>query len=499
MSGCVRSVAAVGILAAAVAGCVVGPDYQPPDSSGLPTGWANAPLMPAATVAGEGTERSGDDEDGSANAGWWASFNDPLLPALIDEALAANYDLRRAVAAITEARAVRRRTESGLFPTVDQSTAYERGRGSQTLTSVGGSSFTDSSSSLAGDDRFTSEFAAGWEIDLFGKVRRGIEAAQAGIGAAETAAAGVRLSLAAEVGRTYVDARGLQLRMDITREQIASQRDTVDISRAKAQAGTGTGLDVVRAEAEMATTEAQLPPLQAAFAADVHRLSVLTGQTPTALSARLADATPIPVSEQALQLGIPADLVRRRPDIRNAERLLAQATANIGLAEADRYPTLTINGTIGIGSRNLEKLFQTDSLIWSIGPQLDIPVLDGGRRRAEVEVQRARTDQAAATYQNTVLTALEEVENALTAYSEEVRRRAALDRSAQTSREALALATELWVRGLTPFLDVLVAQRTLYVAETDLAVSETTLTTNLVRLYQAIGGGWDVRSGIAAR
>lgn len=190
-------------------------------------------------------------------------------------------------------------------------------------------------------------------------------------------------------------------------------------------------------------------PLQAAFAADVHRLSVLTGQTPTALSARLADATPIPVSEQALQLGIPADLVRRRPDIRNAERLLAQATANIGLAEADRYPTLTINGTIGIGSRNLEKLFQTDSLIWSIGPQLDIPVLDGGRRRAEVEVQRARTDQAAATYQNTVLTALEEVENALTAYSEEVRRRAALDRSAQTSREALALATELWVRGLT--------------------------------------------------
>ena len=208
---------------------------------------------------------------------------------------------------------------------------------------------------------------------------------------------------------------------------------------------------------------------------------------------------PIPVSAEALRLGIPADLIRRRPDIRNAERQLAQATANIGVAVADRYPTLTLNGTIGIGSRNLANLAQPDSLIWSVGPQLDIPVLDGGRRRAEVDVQQARADQADAAYQNTVLTALEEVENALAAYAEEVRRQAALARSVQTSRDALALATELWVRGLTPFLDVLVAQRTLFVAETSLAVSEATLTTDLVALYQAIGGGWDVRTGIAAR
>ena len=476
-------------------GCVVGPDYRPPDTAGLPAAWDGAAATGPAAIADSA-------EDGWANAGWWASFDDPLLPALINEALVANYDLQRAVAAITEARAIRERTRSGLFPTLDQSTTYQRGRNSQTLTSFGGG-FTGTggvtTDSLAGDNRFTSEFAAGWEIDLFGKVQRGIEAAGAGVGVAEAAAAGVRLSLAAEVGRTYVDARGLQLRLDITRRQIASQRETVDISRARAQAGTGAGLDVVRAEADLATTEAQLPPLQSAFAADVHRLGVLTGQPPGALTARLAEPAPIPVSAEALRLGIPADLIRRRPDIRNAERQLAQATANIGVAVADRYPTLTLNGTIGIGSRNLADLAKPDSLIWSVGPQLDIPVLDGGRRRAEVDVQKARTDQAGALYQKTVLTALEEVENALAAYAEEVKRQDALTRSVQTSRDALALATELWVRGLTPFLDVLVAQRTLYAAEINLALSEATLTTDLVALYQAIGGGWDVRAGIAAR
>ncbi|MFO1153561.1 MAG: efflux transporter outer membrane subunit [Rhodospirillales bacterium] len=494
-----------GLVLLALGGCVVGPDYQPPATPRLPTNWegANAAMPavlpdPSAASAADGTA-SGDD-DGWANAGWWASFNDPLLPALIEDALTANYDLQRAVAAIGEARAAQRRTQSGLFPTVDHSTAYERGRGSQTLTSVGGGGTTGlSSASLSGDDRFTSQFAAGWEIDLFGKVQRGIEAASAGVDAAAEAAAGVRLSLAAEVGRAYVDVRSLQQRIDVTHRQIASQQETVEIGRARAQAGLGAGLDVVRAEAELATTEAQLPPLQAALAADIHRLGVLTGQPPAALTARLVESAPIPVSAEALRLGIPADLIRRRPDIRNSERLLAQATANVGVAEADRYPTLSLNGTIGIGSRNLDKLANTDSLIWSIGPQLDIPVLDGGRRRAEVNVQQARVDQAAAAYQHTILVALEDVENALAAYAEEVKRQAALARSVQTSRDALALATELWVRGLTPFLDVLVAQRTLYTAEINLAVSEASLSTDLVTLYQAIGGGWDVRAGIAAR
>ena len=295
--GAILGGAALVGLVAATAGCVVGPDYQPPDASRLPAAWDGAAAAAPAAVEGvpAATPAPGDAaaEDGWANAGWWASFNDPLLPALIEEALAANYDVRRAVAAITEARAAREQARSGLFPTLDQSTIYQHGRGSQTLTNFGGGGFTGTggitSASLAGDNRFTSEFAAGWEIDLFGKVQRGIEAAGAGIGAAEAAAAGVRLSLAAEVGRTYVDARGLQLRIDITHQQIASQRDTVEITRARAQAGTGAGLDVVRAEAELATTEAQLPPLQAALASDIHRLGVLTGQPPGALTARLAD------------------------------------------------------------------------------------------------------------------------------------------------------------------------------------------------------------------
>lgn len=500
------SSAAVGLVVAAVGGCVVGPDYEPPNSARLPAAWegtaaaAPAAIAPGSEVA-DGTAE-GAAADGWANAGWWASFDDPMLPALIEEALLANQDLQRAVAAITEARAVERRTESGLFPTVDHATAYQRRRGSQTLTGFGDEEFGGAgfgTTPLAGSNRFSSQFSAGWEIDLFGKVQRGLEAASAGVDASEAAAAGVRLSLAAEVGRTYVDARSLQLRIDITRRQIASQRDTVDISRARAQAGTGAGLDVVRAEAELATTESQLSPLQAALAADIHRLGVLTGQPPTALTARLADPAPIPVSAAALRVGIPADLIRRRPDIRNAERLLAQAVANIGIAVADRYPTLSLAGSIGIGSRNLSNLAQPESLIWSIGPQLDIPVFDGGRRRAEVDVQRARAEQAEAAYQNTVLVALEEVENALIAYAEELRRREALARSVHTSRDALALATELWVRGLTPFLDVLVAQRTLYVAEVNLAVSEASVTTDLVALYQALGGGWDVRAGIAAR
>lgn len=466
--------AAAMLVAMSTAACMVGPDYVAPETP-VPAAWDTE-----LTVTGAGAV--------AADAAWWSSFDDPLLTRLLTQALTANYDLQKAEAAVLEARAVRSRAASGLLPTLDGTSSYERSRNSETLAT---SSFVPSGAGVV-NDRFGSELTTGWEIDLFGKVRRGIEAADAGIGASRASADDVRLALIGEVARTYVDIRGLQRRIDVTREQLRAQRDTLDLTRAKYQAGTGAGLDMVRAESQLATTEAELPPLQASLKTGFHRLGVLTGREPAALTPLLAEPQPIPQSTVALQVGIPADLIRRRPDIRNAERLLAEATANIGVAVADRFPTLTINGNIGIGSRNLGDLLRSDSLIWSVGPQLDIPVFDGGRRQAEVEVQKAKAEQARAQYRATVLAALEEVENALVSYSTEEERRRALAQSAATSDDALALAQELYIKGLSPFLDVLVAQRTLYQAQVDLAVSEANVSIDLVALYKALGGGWEV-------
>jgi outer membrane protein, multidrug efflux system len=465
-------------LFAGCTGCTVGPDYRPPEPP-LPETWRAGISTPAA--------------DPRIDEAWWAAFDDPLLTQLVERALIANNNLARAEAAIAEARALRTQAASAFYPSIDGGSSVTRSRQTTRANTTGLGGLN-----VGADDRssintfYEAGFDATWEIDLFGGIRRSVEAADAFVGAQTEAANDVRLTLAGDVARAYVDARGLQRRIEVTQQTIDAQRDTVDLTSARFQAGTGTGLDAVRAEAQLATFAAALPPLQTALAEDIHRLGVLTGQPPEALADALSVPQPIPVAETVPGQGLPADLLRRRPDVRTAERLLAEATANIGVAVADRYPSLTLPESITLDNTKLLDLFQSASLIWSVGPQVTVPLFDAGFRRAEVQARIARQQQARADYQQTVLGSLEEVENALVAYAQEAERRRALRQSAASNTDAVMLATELYTRGLGTFLDVLDAQRSLFQAQSDLAASEAALSVDLVALYKALGGGWAV-------
>lgn len=467
-----------------LAGCTLGPDFRPPEMP-LP-GAFSAPLPDAAAEA-------------TADTAWWQSFGDAQLDRLIERALIANRDLERAVAVIAEARALRTQAAASFYPQVDGGASVTRRRQTTTGASGGfGTAGSGSADRSSIDTFYEAGFDAAWELDVFGRTRRAVEAAEAGIKAETDAANAVRLTLIGDVARAYVDARGLQQRIKVTEATIDAQRDTVGLTRARFQAGTGNGLDAVRAEAQLAGFEAELPPLRAAFAADVHRLGVLTGQEPRALAGVLAPPAPIPMMAVTPQAGVPAELLRRRPDIREAEQRLAQATADIGVAIAERYPSFSLPGTISLTNTKLIDLFRKASLVWTIGPDVSVPLFDAGFRRAEVELRLARQAQARAAWEQTVLSALEEVENGLASWREEAARHRALVTSADGNADAVALATELYTRGLASFLDVLDAQRALFLAQSALAASETALSTDLVALYKALGGGWAADPAVAA-
>jgi outer membrane protein, multidrug efflux system len=471
------TIAATAALLAATAGCTLGPDYRALQTT-VPAAWnASIPAVAAAP---------------SVDEAWWGRFDDPLLSQLIERALIANKDIVHAEAAIVEARALRTQAAASFYPSVDGGASATRRRettsGARNV--LGTSGGTDDRSSI--NTYYEAGFDASWELDVFGKTRRSVEAADAFIDAQTEAANGVRLTLIGDVARAYIDARGLQRQIEVTRQTLAAQQDTLELTRARFQAGTGTGLDMVRAEAQLATFAADLPPLETTLAEDIHRLGVLTGQEPETLIGLLGVPAAIPVADTVPSAGVPADLIRRRPDIREAERLLAQATADIGVAVADRYPKLSLPGSINLTNTKFIDLFRAASLIWSIGPEVSVPLFDAGLRRAEVEARVARQAQARATYEQTVLTALEEVENALVAYTREAQRRRAVEQSVAGNADAVTLATELYTRGLGTFLDVLDAQRSLFQTQSNLAQSEATLTIDVVAIYKALGGGWAV-------
>lgn len=390
----------------------------------------------------------------------------------------------KAEAAIRESRATLLKATGGTSPATDFNASGTRSR----------EAGTSSSEKSVISTTIASGFDSSWELDLWGKTRRDVESSQASLLAATADAAGIRLSLIGEVARVYMELRGVQRRVVVAEMTISAYGDTLNLTRVKFAAGTGSGLDVIRAEALLAGTQAQLPSLHSTLQQDLHRLSVLTGQIPSALAVELAPIQPIPVAEAPTRLGLPADLARRRPDLRVAEWQLAAATAKIGVAEAELYPTLTLSGSLGFSSTTSGTLLEAASRTWSWGPALSLPLFDAGRRRADIQIRQARVDQAEAAWRSAVLTALEDVENALITYGHEEQRRLALVRARDTSKAALDLATELFSRGMISFLDVLDAQRSLYEIESTLAESETAVSTDLVALYKALGGGWAVAS-----
>ncbi|MCD9292853.1 efflux transporter outer membrane subunit [Bradyrhizobium diazoefficiens] len=456
------------IVTSLLAGCAVGPDYMGPPRVTLPTQWANAPR-----------HQRGTGEFGR----WWFRLRDSLLTQLIGEAVEANPSLAKAKASVREARATVAQTASGLFPSV-----------------TGSGSVTDNKTSSAGSSGvaigtspytlYQAGFDASWELDLLGGTQRNIEAAIRSEQSAEDELRYSLVTLLGDVAAYYVDARGYQARIALARRTAASQRDTERLTRTKYEAGSATAVDLAKASAQAASTEANIPTYEAALAADTHRLGILLGRAPTAVSGLFAKSAPVPAPRMPLPTGVPADLLTNRSDVASAERKLAQATAKIGAAEADRYPSISLTGSVGTSAIRAGDLAKYSSVSWSVGPSITVPVFDAGKRYATVRIAEAQRDQAFATFHSTLLSALEDVENALVALSREKARAGKLAEAAKNYREAARLSRSLFETGSSNFLDVLDAERSLYSAEDSLIQSQVAIAKYYVTLAKALGGGW---------
>lgn len=489
-------VGAIMLAALVIGGCTVGPDYTPPQTP-----------MPESFSSDPGSATTRPTTQPVAVDRWWTTFNDPRLDRLVADAIGANLDLRLAEARIREARAARGIVSADRWPTVNSGGTLRRSRSSENI----GFETDQFSGAAAGApagsvpdfgigqarDLWQLGLDARWELDLFGRVRRSVEAADADIAATAEWRNGVLVSLQAEVALNYIELRGAQAELAITRKNLASQEDTAELMRVRQRAGLTGELDVVRAEAQVATTAALVPGQEARIRRAIHRLGVLTGRQPAALTEELLKDAPLPPSPAAVPVGLPSDLLRRRPDIRRAERQLAAATARIGVATAELFPRFSLTGGAGLQSDRGGNLASWESRYWSIAPGITWPIFDAGRIRAQVRVQNARQEQALVQYEQAVLAALEDVENAIVAYAADQRRRASLARAVQSNARAVELARDLHARGLVDFLNVLEAQRALLVAEDALVRAEASLAGDLIALFKAMGGGWEVEDAAA--
>ncbi|HEX2244049.1 MAG TPA: efflux transporter outer membrane subunit [Gammaproteobacteria bacterium] len=458
------------------AGCSVGPNYKPPVTA-VPASWNEAQQSAFATGLAPLTD-------------WWTEFNDPLLNMLVERAVQSNLDLRLAEARIRESRALRSVTASDAWPQLDAAGTYARSRSSENAISRGGGE-SSSFGANGARDLFRAGFDASWEIDIFGGVRRRVEAADANVAAAVEERRNALVTLLGDVARNYIELRGFQRRLTVARSNLHAQQETLDLTRVRFEAGLSSDFEVAQAEGQVNTTAAQIPALESAFKGSVHRLDVLLGQQPGTLGAELSNEAPVPALPPQAHVGLPAELLRRRPDIRRAERVLAAATAQVGAATADLFPRFSLTGAFGFQSIHAGDLVSSPSRFWSIGPTILWPVFDAGRIRANIAVRDAQQEQALTLYEKTVLTAFEDVENSLVNYAkEQIRYRALIDAVA-ANRRAVQMANELYTRGLIDFLNVLETQRSLYASESELAQSETIMASNLVALYKAFGGGWE--------
>ena len=453
-------------------GCAVGPNYKRPQVA-VPTQWT---VPPARGTSAKPIER--DD--------WWASFQDAELNSLIERAVAQNLDLKLALERVQEARAARGVARSSYFPSVDATVSATRNRqGVIAPTAPGVAKIFP-----VEFNNFQGGLAASWELDVFGGIRRGVQAATSDAAAADENRRDVLVILLGDVGRAYAQLRGFQKRLEIANKNIKTQQDTLDLTTARAKAGLATELDVSRAAAQLQSTNAVVPTLVSGIDISAQRLSVLLGEEPGALRSELERASPIPTAEPEVEVGLPSNLVERRPDIRRSEAQLAAATARVGEAKADLFPHFLLTGTAGRQATELHDLTLGAGNFFSVGPAISVPLFTGGRIRSNIAVQASRQREALISYQASILNALEEVETALVNYSEEQERRDRLNQAAQQSQLAVDLAMEQYTAGLVDFLSVLDAQRELY-AEEDLAVeSQTTVTTDVIALYRALGGGW---------
>ena len=467
----------VAAMMATSAGCTVGPDYSAP-TPGLPERFA-------------ATETSGAIDttwSGSVDARWWTSLGDPVLDTLVREAVAGNRDVAIAIARVRESRALVRVAGASDLPSVGSSASYERSRGSANgiidLESIPGASL--------GNDLFQGGFDAAWEIDVFGGTRRAVERAVALYESSREDRRAITLVVVSEVATAYADLRGFERRLAVVRDNIRIQADTLDRVRANVETGFATTLDLAGAEAQLAQTRSLEPALAAQAELSRFRLAVLIGRTPGSLG-ELVPLQPdrSPSVPDVVRAGLPADLVRRRPDVRRSERALAAATADIGVNTAELYPRFSLTGAFALESTSFGDVVDIGSRAWRIGPSVRWRLFEGGRLRALVDAAEARQEAAWALYEQTVLLALEEVEAGLAMYASELDRRDRLRRSVQQTRLAFEAARSLYEDGLEDAFAVLQAERDLAERALLLAESEQAVLVTLVGVYKSLGGGWE--------
>jgi NodT family efflux transporter outer membrane factor (OMF) lipoprotein len=447
-----------------LSGCtVVGPEYIPPET-GAPSGWHS-------NLSGGLADEAADPR---ILAQWWTSFNDPLLSRLADRAIAGNLDIKEARSRVREARARRGISAADTFPSLDASGSVTKRRSGDTESKM-----------------YAVGFDAGWELDIFGGVQRDIEAAQANLEATQEKLRDVLVSLLAEVGLNYIEARTYQIRVSVAEANRDAQQETYELNRSRYQAGLSDELAMQQARYNLENTLSQIPSLRAGLDAAMNRLAVMLGEHPGAVHAEFENPCDLPDVPSGIAVGIPADMLRRRPDVRQAERSLAAQTAKVGVAVADLYPKFSLTGSVGLESLSSGSLFSSESRNSSLGPRISWPVFSGGAIRQNIEIQSALQEQSLIQYESAVLRAVEEVENALVSYSEEQNRRKSLKNAAEAAGQAVALAENKYAAGLTDFSNVLDSQRTLLSLQDQLAVSQGKVITNLITLYKALGGGWD--------
>lgn len=452
-----------------ITGCsMVGPDYKKvqPDT---PEIW-HTRLQGGLTMG---------QIDPATLANWWTTLNDPLLESLEKRAVQGSLDLQTARARIREARAQRGITQAGLFPDVNGSGSVKNHNTSKNNKGSGVKNTT-----------YALGFDAGWELDLFGGIHRSIEVADANLSATREDLHDVLVSLMAEVALNYVDVRTYQARLTAAQISLAAQQESYDLNLSSYEAGLINQLAVEQASYNLERTQSLIPSLQMGLESAKNRLAVLLGERPGAVHKELADHQPIPTIPVTMTVGIPAETLRNRPDIRQAERNLAAQTARIGVATADLYPKFSLAGTVGLESISASDLFLSASRAWSIGPSITWNLFNGGAIRQNIEVQTARQEQAMVAYESAVLHAQEEVENALTAYAKEQLRQEFLNRATIAAQRVNVLACDQYKSGLVDYNIVLDARRSLQSLEDELATSKGKVTSNMIRLYKALGGGW---------
>jgi len=485
-----RSVSLLFVVIFFDATCAVGPDFVRPEIR-VPSAWHSS---------NDGTNTTQDAADLST---WWNSFHDPVLSTLIQKASEGSPDLRIALSRIRQSRAVRGVTAAGLIPTISANASLSRGHTPSaspvtTNTNAAPSSSSNiastssySSTSIPGViNRYREGLDASWQLDIFGGIRRGIEAADADLSASVEDAHDIQITLFAEIGVAYMNIRGYQRQIAIAKENLEAQIRTADITHKRYRAGFVNGLDAANADAQVSTTQSQIPALESAYLSAVYGLCVLTGEPPQTLALLFSEPTAIPSPLPEVPIGLPSDLIRRRPDIRRSEANLHAATARIGAATAELFPSFSLTGSVGYTATDKKMLGTPAARFWTVGPSISMPIFQIGRIRWNIEAANAAQEETLLGYQRTVISALGEVESALVIYANEKSHQKLLVDAVESNKRAVDLATRLYLAGRTDFLNVVTAQRSLFAAQDALAQSDRDLSIDLITLYKALGGGW---------